>query len=400
MIVDVDRFNAVNDVWGQAAGDRLLRLIAERLTEVVRYSARCARFGSDEFAVLLDGDAAAARKVAEQIVEAMAIPFDVNGDAISLQVHIGIAPAQELEHAGDVVRGACLALQPAAEDKRRIVTLDTDLWEQSTRDQALGNDLPEAIEAGQLHLVYQPIVWLESRSHESYEALLRWSHPTFGGVPPPLIMELAQRAGLLRRVTDFVITEASRQVAAWRSQGRDAVVEVNITAADLFSPGFADRAAELVAGAGIDSSGIVFELTEESAIADLEQAQTVMHQLRAHGFLLAIDDFGTGYASLTYLESLPVDILKLDRVFVSHMTGESRSDAIVRAIVPLAHALGLVVVAEGIEHQEQLDMLAEAGCDAIQGFLLGTPRAAAEYDALPDDADAGPRLVRVSGSAG
>jgi diguanylate cyclase (GGDEF)-like protein len=382
LIVDIDRFGAVNDVWGQDVGDRLLRLLAERLAEVVRYDARCARFGSDEFAVLLDGDPAAAYPVAEQILAAMAMPFHVNGEPISIQVHIGIASARDLEHPSDVVRGASLALQPAAEDRRRIVALDADLWDQSTRDQALENDLPEAIETGQLYLVYQPILWLEERSHESCEALLRWSHPTFGGVPPPVIVELAQRAGLMRRVTDFVTSEASRQVGAWRALGRDVIVEVNITAADLFSPGFADRAAVLVTGAGIDSSGIVFELTEESAIADLEQAQAVMHELRAHGFALAIDDFGTGYASLTYLESLPVDILKLDRVFVAHLTGDSRSDAIVRAVIPLAHELGLVVVAEGIEHQQQLNILEELGCDAIQGFLLGTPRVAAEYEPL------------------
>jgi diguanylate cyclase (GGDEF)-like protein len=381
MIVDVDRFNAVNDVWGQAAGDRLLRLIAERLAEVVRYGARCARFGSDEFAVLLDGDEEEASGVAEEIVTALAMPFLVNGDAISIQVHIGIASARDLEHASDVVRGACLALQPASEAGRRIVVLDAELWEQTTRNQVLESDLPAAIESGQLQLAYQPIVWLRDEPRETYEALLRWSHPTLGGVPPPVIVELTQHAGLMRSLTELVITEASKQVARWRAQGRDAVVEVNITAADLFSAGFADRAAELVTRAGIDSSGIVFELTEESAIADLELAKSVMRRLREHGFLVAIDDFGTGYASLTYLESLPVDILKLDRVFIAHLTGDSRSDAIVNAVVPLAQALGLVVVAEGVEREDQLEILDELGCDAVQGFLFGTPRPAAEYPA-------------------
>jgi Amt family ammonium transporter len=310
----------------------------------------------------------------------MALPFNVNGDRISIRVHIGIAHARELEHASDVVRGACLALQPVSEHKRRVVLLDSELWEQSTRDRALESDLPRAIETGQLYLAYQPIVWLDRPSHESFEALLRWDHPSVGGVPPPAIIELAEQAGLLRRVTDYVISEASRQAASWRAEGRDPLVQVNITASDLFSTGFADRAAELVAAAGIDPSGIAFELTEESAILDLEQAQLVMHQLRAQGFLVAIDDFGTGYASLTYLESLPVDILKLDRVFIAHMTGTSRSDAIVRAIIPLAQALGLVVIAEGVEHQDQLDILEELGCDAVQGYLLGTPRVAVEYE--------------------
>ncbi|MFL5846930.1 MAG: putative bifunctional diguanylate cyclase/phosphodiesterase [Solirubrobacteraceae bacterium] len=383
MIVDVDRFNAVNNVWGQIVGDRLLRMIADRIAEVVRYDGKCARFGSDEFGVLFSGNRKRALELADQMLEALAVPFVVDGNELSIQVHIGIAPAEDLEQPGDVVRGACLALQRAAGDEQRVVVLDAALWEQSTHDQVLEADLPAAMENGQLYLAYQPIVWLKRPEHESYEALLRWNHPTFGGVPPPVVIELAQRSGMLGQLTEWVISTASRQIATWQAEGRDVVVEVNITSVDLFSPGFTEKAAELVAAAGIRPSSLVLELTEESAIADLDHAITVLTALGEIGFELAIDDFGTGYASLTYLESLPVHILKLDRAFAARLTGSSRTAAIVQAIVPLAQALGLSVVAEGIEHQEQLEILEELDCDAIQGYLLGMPRAATEYDLGP-----------------
>jgi diguanylate cyclase (GGDEF)-like protein len=380
MLVDIDRFSIVNDIRGHSAGDRLLRLIAERLAEVVRFEGRCARFGSDELAVLLaSGDTAAAYELAHRITSAVAEPFTLDGEPISIRAHAGIAAATESDAAGDVIRGACLALQRAAEDRRQIVVLDSALREQGHDSHVLESDLPRAIDAGQLYLVYQPITWLGRDRTETYEALLRWDHPTYGGVPPQVTVELAQRAGLLARVSELVLGQACAQVAAWTAAGRRVVVEVNIAPADLLYPEFAERSADIVRAAGVDPSQITFELTEESAIDDLEHARSVMASLRGQGFALAIDDFGTGYASLTYLESLPADMLKLDRRFVASLTHASRSEAILRAIVPLAHALGLTVVAEGVEHQHQLDLLEGIGCDAIQGFLLGVPRPAAEW---------------------
>jgi EAL domain-containing protein (putative c-di-GMP-specific phosphodiesterase class I) len=320
----------------------------------------------------------------ERIVAAIDRPFEIGGEPISVRAHAGIAAARPGERPGDVIRGACLALQRAADDKRQIVVLDERLREQTHDSHLLESHLREAIEAGELYVMYQPIIWLDGDEHEAYEALLRWDHQTYGGVPPPMIIELAQRSGVLSHVSELVLTVTCAQIAAWKAEGRRANVGVNIAAADLLNPEFARRATEIVRNAGIHPSQITFELTEETAIGDLQQAETVMRTLRQHGFLLAIDDFGTGYASLTYLERLPVDMIKLDRLFVAKLTGDSRCDAILKAIVPLAHALEFRVIGEGVETQLQLDLLTDLGCDAIQGFLVGEPRMPGECRAPVD----------------
>jgi diguanylate cyclase (GGDEF)-like protein len=382
VMVDIDRFSVVNDVRGHAVGDRLLKLIAERISEVVRFDARCARFGSDEFAVLLSSPDTDPQQLADQIVEAIARPFDVDGEPVAIRAHAGIAVPADGDRPGDVIRGACLALQRASEDQRPVAVLDATLREQSHHRHVLENDLPEAIAEGRLAIVYQPIVWLDDDGVEAYEALLRWNHPNYGGVPPLEVIELAQRSGLMNRLSEFVLRQACEQIAVWEKAGREVNVGVNITAADLMVADFADRAQDLVRRAGIEPSRITFELTEQTAISDIQRAQRAMQSLRAEGFLLAIDDFGSGYSSLTYLERLPVNAIKLDRELVARITGDSRSDAVLQAIVPLSQALGFKVVGEGVETPLQLELLSELGCDAIQGYLLGTPRPPAEC--VPD----------------
>jgi diguanylate cyclase (GGDEF)-like protein len=390
VMLDIDRFSVVNDVWGHATGDRVLAEVAERLAECVRFDGRCARFGSDEFAVLT-GNPADAEDLAARLIEAIGRPFVVDGRTIGISARAGIAVRRASDGPGDLVRGACLALQRAGEDKREVVTLDDALRAQSHHRHVLESDLPNAFANGELSLVFQPILWLHDRDLEAYEALLRWNHPTYGGVPPPVVVELADQAGLATDLGRFVLTHACFQVAAWAREGRWVSVHVNTAARDLLSPGFADRAARIADAAGVDRTQVAFELTEESAIVDLGQAEAVLAELRARGFRLAIDDFGTGYASLTYLERLAADVLKLDRSFVAQLTGSSRSDAILRAIVPLAHDLGYAVVAEGVETQRELELLTALGCDAFQGYLLGYPRPG--FECRPISRPARPRAL-------
>jgi diguanylate cyclase len=383
MFVDLDRFKEVNDSFGHATGDELLRQLGARLQGSLRESDLVVRLGGDEFALaLLDSDADYAATVAGRLTSRIEEPFALDAVRVEIGASIGIAvfPDDALNPA-DLVRCADLAMYRAKVEGKRFAIYQEDLDGAANRIQ-LVEELRAAIEARQLELHYQPQVDLSTGEITAVEALLRWIHPRLGFIPPLEFIALAEEAGLMGGLTAFVLDEALFQCATWRSAGKNLTVAVNISASDLLNPEFPDLVARLLAGYGLSPEALVLEMTETTAIADFERCQHAIQRLHDLGLVVSVDDFGAGFTSLAYLGSLAVGELKLDRSFITRLseTGESRDVALVRATVELAHALGLRVVAEGVEDDQCLGLLSGLRCDLVQGYVISKPKPAAELE--------------------
>ena len=383
MFVDLDRFKEVNDSFGHATGDELLRQLGARLQGSLRESDLVVRLGGDEFALaLLDSDADYAATVAGRLTSRIEEPFALDAVRVEIGASIGIAvfPNDALNPA-DLVRCADLAMYRAKVEGKRFAIYQEDLDGAANRIQ-LVEELRTAIEARQLELHYQPQVDLSTGEITAVEALLRWIHPRLGFIPPLEFIALAEEAGLMGGLTAFVLDEALFQCATWRSAGKSLTVAVNISASDLLNPEFPDLVARLLAGYGLSPEALVLEMTETTAIADFERCQHAIQRLHDLGLVVSVDDFGAGFTSLAYLGSLAVGELKLDRSFITRLseTGESRDVALVRATVELAHALGLRVVAEGVEDDQCLGLLSGLRCDLVQGYVISKPKPAAELE--------------------
>jgi diguanylate cyclase (GGDEF)-like protein len=383
MFVDLDRFKEVNDSFGHATGDELLRQLGARLQGSLRESDLVVRLGGDEFALaLLDSDADYAATVAGRLTSRIEEPFALDAVRVEIGASIGIAvfPNDALNPA-DLVRCADLAMYRAKVEGKRFAIYQEDLDGAANRIQ-LVEELRAAIEARQLELHYQPQVDLSTGEITAVEALLRWIHPRLGFIPPLEFIALAEEAGLMGGLTAFVLDEALFQCATWRSAGKSLTVAVNISASDLLNPEFPDLVARLLAGYGLSPEALVLEMTETTAIADFERCQHAIQRLHDLGLVVSVDDFGAGFTSLAYLGSLAVGELKLDRSFITRLseTGESRDVALVRATVELAHALGLRVVAEGVEDDQCLGLLSGLRCDLVQGYVISKPKPAAELE--------------------
>ncbi len=388
LIVDLDRFKEVNDSLGHHSGDLLLRQVANRLSWAVRDTDLVARLGGDEFAVLLPGVGSAenASMVADKILGALAMPVTLDGLELEIAGSVGVAmcPADSMD-GHELLRHADIAMYAAKRDKSGVAVYDARLHERGASQLTAVTDLRHAIDRGELFLQYQPKALADTGAVCGVEALARWQHPTRGLVRPDDFIPIAEENGLIEPLTRYVIDAALRQCRAWQDAGWEVPVSVNVGAACLHHTEFPGDVASLVKRHGLPARLLTLEITESAIISDPDRAVDVLRRLTELGVRLSIDDFGTGYSSISYLRSMRVHEMKLDRSFVTHMCTDAGDSAIVHALVALARNFGLQAVAEGVEDQDTWTALAEAGCDVVQGYFLSEPLPAEEVVAWLGD---------------
>ncbi|HEX3517891.1 MAG TPA: EAL domain-containing protein [Solirubrobacteraceae bacterium] len=386
LFIDIDGFKHVNDSLGHAAGDQLLKTVGERLQGAVRDHDTVGRLGGDEFVVLVDTSADERRLdlLADRLTEVLREPVALeDGRRIfSVTASIGVAMGQYATPDG-LLRDADLALYAAkAAGKDRYALFDASMYAGAEGRLELESDLGSALAQGQFFLLYQPIFALPRQRVVGVEALIRWRHPERGVVPPDSFIPLAEESGLIVQIGRWVLEEACRQAAAWTAEGLELTVAVNVSAHQLSRRGFAEDVRSALASSGIRPSLLTLELTETTLMRDVTAAGAALKAIKALGVRIAIDDFGTGYASLSQLQRLPVDILKIDRSFVAALGDGGQSRELLQAILGVGEALSLTVVAEGIEEAEQMATLEEMGCEMAQGFLMGKPGPAEEIESI------------------
>jgi diguanylate cyclase (GGDEF)-like protein len=382
LLLDVDRFKEVNDALGHERGDLLLQELGTRLHRVCEGEV-VARLGGDEFAILLAGSAEEASALAARIHAALEEPFDLNGFALEIAASIGVAASPE--HGADVdtlVQHADVAMYVAKGAHAGTSTYDP---EQDTNDAArlaLAGELRRALDDDELVVHYQPKADLGTGEISGVEALVRWEHPSRGFIPPDEFIPIAERTGLIKTLSRYVLAAALRERSRWAAAGHDLHVAVNLTIPDLLDQDLPDRIAALLDETGVSPDDLELEITESTILADPLRVRQNLDRLNELGLSLAIDDFGTGYSSLAYLKRLPVSTIKIDRSFVMDMLESDSDAAIVRSTIELGRNLGLRVVAEGVETEEAWNALREHGCTLAQGYLIGKPMPAEELGAL------------------
>ncbi|RKS77344.1 PAS domain S-box-containing protein/diguanylate cyclase (GGDEF)-like protein [Motilibacter peucedani] len=377
LFLDLDRFKVVNDSLGHAAGDELLRAVAARIVATVRAEDTVARLGGDEFAVLCErvDDVGDAIRRGERLLQALAAPLD-GSPALHVDASVGIAVADRHGHADAVtlLRDADTAMyQAKADGRRRVRVFEEGLRERAVARHSLERRLRTALAADQLQVHYQPVVDLRSGRVVSVEALARWDDAELGSVGPEDFIAVAEDSGLIHTLGAFVLSTACAQRAEWaRVLGPAAPrVAVNVSPHQLLrGSALVRQVSDSLGRHGVQAGALCLEITESSVIAETEACTRAVRELHALGVEMAVDDFGTGYSSLSYLTRLPVSVVKADRSFVSAITDDLESIHIVRAVVGLAHGLGLRTVAEGAEHESQVDELVRMGCDQAQGYLF------------------------------
>jgi diguanylate cyclase len=386
LFIDLDRFKEINDSFGHPAGDELLRQIGARFRTVLRDSDALVRFGGDEFAALLvDSSAADAKATAARIAGSMTNPFVLDSVSVEIGASIGIARApSDATDADGLVSCADLAMYRAKLGGETYAFYESDRDEQGSMLR-LAEELGAAIDKGELLVHYQPQLDLQTGEIQAVEALLRWRHPSHGVIPPLRFLPLAEQAGLMGRLTRWVLDQSLAQCAAWRNAGANLTVSVNVSPTNLLDPGFGTQVQEQLDHHGVPPEALVLEITETCIIREFERSKAVVEGLRGTGVTVSIDDFGTGFTSLAYLSGLAVGQLKLDRTFISRLASarHDRDLRLVRSTIDLGHALDMEVVAEGIEDDKTLELLRELGCDTAQGFFIGHPTRPDELALLP-----------------
>ncbi|MER6161230.1 bifunctional diguanylate cyclase/phosphodiesterase [Streptomyces sp. NPDC001868] len=372
MLIDLDRFRSVNDTLGHLAGDRLLLQIADRLRVALPRGAEAARLGGDEFAVLLPvaDSTTSASRVARNLVAALGSPLDLDGLTLVLEASAGLAvfPDHALDAEG-LLRRADVAMYQAKRDRTGVEVYESKRDSNTPDRLGLLGDLRRALDAQEVELHYQPKVQFDGQV-AGLEALVRWVHPERGKVPPDEFIAIAESSGLMPHLTEYVLETALAQVARWRAQGLHVPVAVNVSPRDVHTPGFAGAVAARLARHGVPAGSLQLEITEHVLLEDPQRAADTLAGLTGHGVKMSLDDFGTGYSSLVHLRRLPVSELKIDRSFVARLAIDNEDAEIVRCTVDLAHSLGLLVVAEGVEDDETWERLRDLGCDAVQGWLV------------------------------
>ncbi|WP_424891302.1 putative bifunctional diguanylate cyclase/phosphodiesterase [Streptomyces sp. XH2] len=392
VLIDLDRFRSVNDTLGHLAGDRLLLQIAERLRLALPRDAEAARLGGDEFAVLLPtaDSLTGAQRVARSLVAALGSPLDLDGLTLVLEASAGVAvyPDHALDAEG-LLRRADVAMYQAKRDRSGVEVYEARRDGNTPDRLGLLGDLRRALDAGDVELHYQPKVGFDGHV-EGLEALVRWVHPERGRVSPDEFIAIAESSGLMPRLTEYVLETALGQVAKWRAMGLEVPVAVNVSPRDVHTPGFAGSVAARLARHGVPAGALQLEITEHVLLEDPQRAADTLAGLTGHGVKMSLDDFGTGYSSLVHLRRLPVSELKIDRSFVARLAIDNEDAEIVRCTLDLAHSLGLLVVAEGVEDDETWERLRDLGCDAVQGWLVAAAMP-------PDETTAWLRLRNESG---
>jgi diguanylate cyclase (GGDEF)-like protein len=398
ILLDLDGFKVINESLGHGVGDRLLAAVGQRLANGVRPGDTVARFGGDEFGVILDpvADVVEARIIADRLGAELRLPFSLNGRDWFISASLGVAVTKPGRGTPDeLLQQAEIAMVRAKSDpNHRLAVFESSMHDQTRERVDLEADLRFAVERGQLRLHYQPIVALGSREIVGFEALVRWQHPKRGLVPPLSFIPLAEETGLIVPIGRWVLETACREIARWtrpgtkRARRTPLFVSVNLSARQFVQADLVDDVAAILAETGVPPGALELEITESVVMDQSEQGVRALRQLRDLGVQLVLDDFGTGYSSQAYLKHLPLDTINIDRSFDAGIDGIA-DRSIVDAVIALAHGLGIGVVAEGIETERQAERLGELGCDLGQGYLFARPMPAVDVrKLLRGDADA------------
>lgn len=397
LYLDLDNFKIVNDSLGHLAGDTILIEAARRLSDIVRtcdtigrpQSSLAARLGGDEFVIMLEdvGDAVRAMQVGQRILESLNRPFAIQNREVTLGSSLGIAMTDRPDRSPeDLLRNADTAMYQAKfGGKGRCVLFDDRMHAAVLERMTLEADLRGAAARGELTVAYQPIVALESGSFAGFEALLRWSHPKRGSVPPDVFIPIAEESSLIDTISDWILDRAAQDLSAWRTAipaAVDMYVSVNVSRRLLRDPVLPDRCRAIIASRGLKPSDFAFEITESAIMCAPDTAMEVLEGLRQDGAAIMMDDFGTGHSSLSCLHRFPIDVLKIDRAFVQTQQCSREYAAIVQSIVTLAHNLGHTVVAEGVETAEHLAQLQALECDLAQGYYFSKPMPASTIETM------------------
>jgi diguanylate cyclase (GGDEF)-like protein len=382
MFVDLDNFKPINDRYGHEAGDRLLTAVAGRLQDGLRASDTAARFGGDEFMILCE-DVAGQQDVvniAQRILAAIEKPFEIAGEHLSVRASMGIAIADgKADTAESLIRNADAAMYGAKQQDAAYEIFDDGIRTRVRERVELEHDLRRAVSESEFRLLYQPQMSLRSGEIVGLEALLRWDHPTRGLIEPAEFLWLAEETGVIKSIGDWVLAESCRQADHWREAGPGSTplrVCVNLSARQHADPQLVETVSRVVDEAGIEPSSLCLEITEGIVMQDEEAALGTLRALKDLGVTISMDDFGSSQSSLGALKRFPLDVLKVDRSFVAGLGEEAEDAAIVTAVINMAHALGLVTVADGVETGRQLELLKQVGCDVGQGYYFARPRPA------------------------
>ena len=384
MLIDLDGFKGVNDMFGHAAGDELLVMLAARIRSTVRPGDVCARLGGDEFAVLLrHADRSQAVNVAKRLIARLAEPVMLTRGRMAVTASVGVASVDDAANATEVLRDADLAMYDAkTAGRNRVSSFERELGVRRTARLQLEAELHEALARDEFELYYQPVVHLQTGNVIGAEALLRWNHPSRGLLAPGEFLSTSEEIGVIVALGDWIVDEACRQAIRWQPEdsSQAMTMAVNLSAPELLAPDFTSRLVHTLETSGLPPALLVLEVSERLVVSDAPLIKARIHELRELGVRIAIDDFGTGHSSLAYLRELPVDILKIDRSFVQSVGTDPQATALVKSIVAIADALHLGTIAEGVETAEQADVLRDLGCEIAQGYRFSRPEPAALLD--------------------
>lgn len=389
--MDLDRFKVINDSLGHETGDELLRSVARVLEECGRSVDTVARFGGDEFAILLEEINAPrdAIAIARRILDGVREPFNIRGHEVFTSASLGIVLKTEgYDRPESLLRDADTAMYRAKElGKSRFKVFNQKMHDQALRLMALETDLRRAVDLSEFEVAYQPIVRLDSRTISGFEALVRWNHPEQGPISPDRFIPLAEDTGLIYAIDSLVMERACAQVKEWQDKfgtGEDGGYTLNVNVSgkhfgQSMLPGQVTHALET---SGLSPESLNIEITESSLMDNPKVAEDILRQIKKLGINICIDDFGTGYSSLSYLQRFPIDVVKVDRSFINHVAEDTDSQAIVRTVFTLSDSLGMKIVAEGVETPQQLAFLEEEGCRYVQGFLFYKPLSGSEVESI------------------
>ena len=386
LFIDLDRFKNVNDAYGHVAGDQFLITVARILHQLVGPQDILARLAGDEFIVICRYDLAyQALKLAERIITEISIPINLGGRLISHSASIGLAYANPRDTADSLLENADLAMYEAKQKGRQcVINFDHGMRESAQQRSSMESELRRALANGELECYFQPIMELWTNRISGFEALVRWIHPQQGLLNPADFIPIAEETGLIVDLDAQVLEQACKKITEWNLVCPEKLLtlSVNISARSLLDLALSDRVASAIKTHQVQPTNLYLEITETALIDDIELATTCINKLESLGVRMAIDDFGTGYSSLRYLRNLQVGVLKIDRSFTDGLSVDHGDGVIVKAVIDMANALNMAVVAEGIETQQQLDVLKGLGCEYGQGYLFGRPLNAAGTEQL------------------